>query len=86
MATTMTVRKTTAPQDSQEAPTPRLLLTIEQTMPCLNVSRSQVYRLLWDKSLRSCHMGKRHLISAVSVSEYVARLLAGADEGGGDAA
>jgi excisionase family DNA binding protein len=81
MATMTTT--TTAPQDAREAQAtaPRLLFTIDQVAETLGISRSMVYRLVWDKELRGVHIGIRHLITAASIHAYVARLLE-AGEGG----
>jgi excisionase family DNA binding protein len=83
MATMTTT--TTAPQDAREAQAtaPRLLFTIDQVAETLGISRSMVYRLVWDKELRGVHIGIRHLITAASIHAYVARLLE-AGEGGNE--
>lgn len=50
-----------------EPTAPTMLLSIDETMRQLDVSRGTVYRLLADGTLAGVHIGSRHLVVRASV-------------------
>lgn len=50
---------------------PKLLLTLDVAADQLSVSRSTVYKLINDGVLRSVKVGKRRMIPADALPEYV---------------
>ena len=66
----------------EEASTPvRALYDVPETMALLNLSRTQIYELIRTRRLVTVTQGRRRLVPADSISEYVQLLLT---ESGGD--
>ena len=57
----------------------RLLLTVDETMHVLNISRSFIYELMRDGSLESVRIGRSRRIVADSIGPFVAKLPRGDD-------
>ena len=68
----------------EEASTPiRALYAVPEAMALLNLSRTQIYELIRSRRLVTVTQGRRRLVPADSISEYVQLLLreAGGDDG-----
>ena len=61
----------------------RALYAVPEAMTLLNLSRTQIYELIRSRRLVTVTQGRRRLVPADSVSEYVQLLLreAGGDDG-----
>lgn len=62
----------------------RVLVTIDEAGEALGVGRTMIYQLIKDGELRPAKIGRRSLVTAVSVRDYAAKV-SGADlvAGGG---
>jgi excisionase family DNA binding protein len=66
----------------EESSTPvRALYDVPEAMALLNLSRTQIYELIRSRRLVTVTQGRRRLVPADSISEYVQLLLR---ESGGD--
>ncbi len=54
------------------------LITVQAAAERLAVSRWMIYRLIWDKQLKSVQIGRCRRIIRESLDEYVAGLINGA--------
>lgn len=61
------------PHDEQRHKLP-LFASAEDAAYLLGISRSEVYRLINSKALRSCKSGRRRLICRSALEAYAARL------------
>lgn len=57
----------------------KLLLTIADTGPTIGVGRTKVYELIDAGELETVNIGRRRLVVAESVDQYVKRLRGGAE-------
>jgi excisionase family DNA binding protein len=57
-------------------PVPPILLSVDDTCTALGVGRSLVYQLIASGELESVTLGRRRLVPARSVDDYVDRLRA----------
>jgi excisionase family DNA binding protein len=51
-----------------------LLLDVNETARLLRISRAKLYPLLLDGTIESVQIGRRRLVPAVAVDDFVARL------------
>ena len=68
----------------EESTTPvRALYDVREAMALLSLSRTQIYELIRSRRLVTVTQGRRRLVPADSISEYVQLLLreAGGDDG-----
>jgi excisionase family DNA binding protein len=68
----------------EESSTPvRALYAVPEAMALLNLSRTQIYELIRSRRLVTVTQGRRRLVPADSISEYVQLLLreAGGNDG-----
>ena len=49
----------------------KLLYTIQEAQVALGISRSRVFILLKEKSIKSCKIGRRRLIFASSLRDFI---------------
>jgi excisionase family DNA binding protein len=64
----------------------RVLYDVQEAMALLNLSRTQVYELIRSRRLVTVTQGRRRLVPAASIAEYVALLLRESESGRGHAA
>jgi len=53
---------------------PPLLLSIDETCEQLRIGRSLLLQKIYAGEITSCRIGRRRLVSAAALSEYVAKL------------
>jgi excisionase family DNA binding protein len=75
--------ETTTPAASRPA---RLLYDVPETMALLSLSRTQLYELIRSRRLATVTVGRRRLVPATAIEEYVAELVRKAGGDGGRAA
>ena len=64
----------------------RVLYDVPEAMVKLNLSRTQIYELIRSRRLVTVTQGRRRLVPAEAIAEYVALLLREAQTGHGHAA
>jgi|SoiMethySBSTD1v2_1073268.scaffolds.fasta_scaffold1801423_2 excisionase family DNA binding protein len=71
-----------SPREESSIPV-RALYDVPEAMALLNLSRTQIYELIRTRGLITVTQGRRRLVPADSISEYVQLLLreAGGDDG-----
>ena len=57
----------------------RALYSVPEAMALLNLSRTQIYELIRSRRLVTVTQGRRRLVPASSITQYVALLLCEAD-------
>ena len=62
----------------------RALYSVPEAMVLLNLSRTQIYELIRSRRLVTVTQGRRRLIPAAAISEYVALLILESKAGGSD--
>ena len=60
----------------------RVLYSVPEAMALLNLSRTQIYELIRTSRLATVTQGRRRLVPADSITDYVQRLLAYAGAAG----
>ena len=75
-------RQIRSPREESSIPV-RALYDVPEAMALLNLSRTQIYELIRTRRLITVTQGRRRLVPADSISEYVQLLLreAGGDDG-----
>jgi len=58
---------------------PRLLLSVEEAAHALSVGRTTLYDLIARREVEAVHIGRRSLLTADSIAEYVERLRTAGD-------
>lgn len=53
----------------------KLLLSIEETTQVLGISRSLLYKLIWQKNITTIKVGRARKILVSSLTEYIARCI-----------
>ena len=64
----------------------RMLYDVQEAMALLSLSRTQIYELIGSGRLVTVTQGRRRLVPAGSISDYVALLLREAENSRGNAA
>ena len=64
----------------------RALYDVSEAMVMLNLSRTQIYELIRSQRLITVTQGRRRLVPAQAITDYVALLLREAEAGHGHAA
>ncbi len=64
----------------------RALYDVPETMAMLNLSRTQLYELIRSRRLVTVTVGRRRLVPAAAIEDYVKLLVSEAGSGGGRAA
>ena len=82
---TMTVNQAQGLRNQSEGPT-RLLYDVPEAMTLLCLSRTQLYELIRTRRLLTVTVGRRRLVPATSITDYVALLLREAERRDGRAA
>jgi len=70
----------------EEARPTRMLYSVPEAMAMLNLSRTQLYELIRSRRLVTVTVGRRRLVPAAAMDDYVTRLMIEADGHGGRAA
>lgn len=52
----------------------KLLYTIAEAQVALGISRSKLWKLIKEKLLETCKLGRRRMITARSLHEFIANL------------
>jgi hypothetical protein len=81
----MTVNQAQGLRNQSEGPT-RLLYDVPEAMTLLCLSRTQLYELIRTRRLLTVTVGRRRLVPATSITDYVALLLREAERRDGRAA
>ncbi len=71
---------------STEMVTSRVLYDVPEAMALLSLSRTQIYELIRSRRLVTVTQGRRRLVPAASIAEYVALLLRESERDHGHAA
>lgn len=59
---------------TNDSPTPRVLLTVEEAADRLSLGRTTTYALVRSGELRSVQIGRLRRVPADALAEYVSRL------------